>query len=136
MRMLILVCATLVLAPAAAQEANDRYRMTPTPDGFLRLDSRTGAVSECKRGADGYQCRLVPDEQAALDKEIDRLATENAELKERLGVAAPEKRERSARPDQRNLLPPKEEVDRALGMMETFLRRMMRILREESDKPL
>src|SRR3712207_9293641 len=72
--------------PAGAEDGNGRYRLSPTPDGYLKLNSRSGAVSECKRGPDGYRCRLVPDEQAALQAEIDRLAKENAALRDRKSV--------------------------------------------------
>jgi hypothetical protein len=59
--------ATAALTGAAgAQDSDGRYRLSLTPEGCLKLDSRSGAVSACKRGPDGYQCRLVPDEQAAL----------------------------------------------------------------------
>ena len=83
MRMLVLgaFVAVALTGPAGAEDGDGRYRLSPTPDGYLKLDSRSGAVSECKRGPDGYQCRLVPDEQAALQAEIDRLAKENAALK-------------------------------------------------------
>src|SRR3954469_20486384 len=74
---------------AGAQDSDGRYQLSPTPDGFLKLDSRSGAVSECKRGPDGYQCRLVPDEQSALQAAIDRLAKENAALREQLATAGP-----------------------------------------------
>jgi hypothetical protein len=72
--------------PAGAEDADGRYRLSPTPDGYLKLDSRSGAVSECKRGPDGYQCRLVPDEQAALQAEIDRLAKANSALRDQLAT--------------------------------------------------
>src|SRR3982751_3170180 len=73
--------ATAVLTGAAGAEDGDgRDRLSPTPEGFLKLDSRSGAVSACKRGPEGDQCRLVPDEQAALQAEIDRLAQENGAL--------------------------------------------------------
>src|SRR3712207_5078835 len=88
--------------PAGAEDGDGRYRLSPTPDGYLKLDSRSGAVSACKRGPDGYQCRLVPDEQAALQAEIDRLAKENAALREQLAKAGPPLPERpgeSARPE-------------------------------------
>src|SRR5690349_8632685 len=83
---LIVVAAILPLA-AEAEDMDGRYRMSPTPEGFLKLDSRSGVVSECKRGQDGYQCRLVPDEHNALQAEIDRLARENSALKEQLAKA-------------------------------------------------
>src|SRR3954447_8579287 len=110
------------------EDGDGRYRLSPTSDGFLKLDSRSGAVSECKRGPDGYQCRLVPDEQAALQAEIDRLVKENAALREqlaRVGPPPPERPGESARPEKAPVLPREDEVDRALGLMEKFLRRFM-----------
>src|SRR5215203_6319916 len=91
MRMLVLgaFVTAILTGPAGAEDADGRYRLSPTPDGYLKLDSRSGAVSECTRGPDGYQCRLVPDEQAALQAEIDRLAGENAALKEQLAKSGP-----------------------------------------------
>ena len=131
---------TLALTGSAGAEDGDgRYRLSPTPDGYLKLDSRSGAVSECKRGPDGYQCRLFPDEQAALQAEIDRLVKENAALREQLATASPRLPERpgeSARPEKAPVLPREDEVDRALGLMEKFLRRFMSILREETGKAI
>ena len=132
-----LITTALALTPAGAQEQDGHYRMAPTPDGFLKLDSRTGAVSECKRGRDGYQCTLVPDGQRALQAEIDRLAKENAELKEKLAkgeAPMPEAPRSGTKPEARGGSPSDEEIDRALGVMEKFLRRFLRILREESGK--
>ena len=33
---------------ALAEDVDGRYRMFPTSEGFLKLDTRLGAVSECK----------------------------------------------------------------------------------------
>ena len=125
--------------PAGAENGDGRYHLSPTPDGFLKLDSRSGAVSECKRGPDGYQCRLVPDEQAALQAEIDRLSKENAALREQLATAGPPPPERpgeSASPGRAPVLPREDEIDRALGLMERFLRRFMSMFREETGKAI
>ncbi len=139
-RLVRVAVATAVLTGAAgAEDLDGRDRLSPTPEGFLKLDSRSGAVSECKRGPDGYQCRLVPDEQAALQAEIDRLARENAGLREQLakaGPALPETPGQGVRPEGAPALPREEDLDRALGFMERFLRRFMGILREEGGRPI
>ncbi len=71
--------------PAAAQTApdseNGRYSFSGVPDGMLRLDTRTGAVSLCAKQATGWACNAVPDERAALENEIARLQRENGALK-------------------------------------------------------
>jgi hypothetical protein len=128
-RVVLLLASLVTLGAAArAQDApvteNGRYTMTPTEGGFMRLDTRTGAVSLCTATKASVECRLAPDERTALQQEIDRLAKENAELKTRVAVApAP----RPSIP-----LPNKDEMDRALNFAESFMRRMMRIMREET----
>ncbi len=140
-RMLRLAATSFLAAAlswaALAEDVDGRYRMFPTTEGFLKLDTRSGAVSECKRGPDSYQCRLVPDEQRALQAEIDRLAGENAALKEQLAKAGPPLPERPAESTMPSpVLPRDEDIDRTLGYIERFLRRLMSILRDETGKPI
>ena len=98
--------------------------MTPTQGGFLRLDKQTGAVSFCTVEAGQSVCRAGPDERAALEKEVAELKRENAELKAG--------RELSQNPSGASPLPKEEEFERALSFAERFIRRMVRVLKEES----
>jgi hypothetical protein len=160
-----LAAATLVMgtvlalsAPAFAQQAtppsDGRFSIVPVEDGFLRLDSRTGIVSECRRENGEFACEMVPDERRAMQEEIDRLATENADLRGRLaarGMTQPGPGLDDApgadtpavdppRDPTRDLAPPRaqlpddEEVDRALDLMERFMRRFLNIMREEETQ--
>ncbi|HEV2575273.1 hypothetical protein [Methylocella sp. CPCC 101449] len=124
--------ATVGASPALAQSLdtdtqNGRYTMTPAPDGFLRLDTRTGIVSRCTLKGDGVQCRAGADERGALNEEIDRLTRDNADLRRKLAEATDQAP--SAR--LRNALPTETEMNSALDVMEKFMRRMMRVFREE-----
>ena len=78
--------------PPAATE-NGRYAFYRVRDSFVRLDTRTGQVSQCGWSATGWSCQAVPNERAALESEIARLQSENASLKKELlarGVALPD----------------------------------------------
>jgi hypothetical protein len=102
---LLAVALTLSLAGFAAASAqtatpdseNGRYSFNPVADGVLRLDTRTGQVSQCSRSDAGWACKVVPDERSALETEIARLQGENATMKKELlsrglpvpGVSAP-----------------------------------------------
>jgi hypothetical protein len=81
----------LASAGAHAQSApdtdNGRYTLSPVAGDFLRLDTRTGAVSTCSNRG-GWVCRAVPDERTALDTEIGRLQAENKTLKEQLAATS------------------------------------------------
>jgi len=68
---------------------NGRYVMSPVPDGVIRLDTRTGAVSSCSNADAGWACYEVPDERAALDAEIGRLEADNEKLKAELAAREP-----------------------------------------------
>ena len=77
------------LAQAAPDTDNGRYTLSPTSDGVVRLDTRTGAVSNCTDKGNGWACYTLPDERAALDTEIGRLQTENEKLKTQLAEREP-----------------------------------------------
>ncbi|MGJ5176003.1 hypothetical protein ACQR16_19210 [Bradyrhizobium oligotrophicum] len=75
----------LAVEDAAPDGDKGRYTMSTTPDGVVRLDTRTGAVSTCNNNAGtGWACYAVPDERAALDAEIGRLQAENERLRSQL----------------------------------------------------
>jgi hypothetical protein len=91
-RFFLLVAVCLAgLAPALAAETpdteNGRYALQPSGDGMVRLDTRTGTISNCSNSAAGWACYAVPDERAALDAEIGRLQAENEKLKAQLASA-------------------------------------------------
>jgi hypothetical protein len=87
---MICICG---IGAAAAQtmpdSENGRYTLSPLPDGVIRLDTRTGAVSTCTNAGTGWACYATPDERAALDAEIGRLQADNEKLKAELAAREP-----------------------------------------------
>lgn len=133
---LVIALAASLFAPSAARaEAptivapeGERFALTPMDGGFVRMNKETGALSYCSVRDGVTVCRLGAEERAAFEAEIERLRKENAALKARAEAApAPP----AARP---NAGPSEEEFERALSFTERFLRRIMRLFREEAPK--
>jgi BMFP domain-containing protein YqiC len=114
------IMATIVLLLGSDAEAQQRFQLERVGDGFIRLDTETGALTQCRQEASGLACRMAPDERAAYEKELALLEKRVETLEDRLAAAAP-------RPP-----PSEDEVDRTLSIMERFIRRFMGIVREFS----
>ncbi len=131
-------------AQAMPDTENGRYALSPTVDGVLRLDTRTGAISTCNNGAAGWACYAVPDERAALDAEIGRLQADNEKLKAQLAEREPtvtgkieeplpksdslKKAEPKAAEGERKIeipLPSDRDMDRMMSFLERAWRRLI-----------
>ncbi len=121
----------LALAPFAARADDvppsiiapetERFTLQPADGGFLRMNKDTGAVSFCTVKEGVSVCRMGADDRAALEAEIERLRAENTRLK----TASIAPRKPSALPDE-------QEFEKALSFTERFLRRIMRLFKEEA----
>jgi hypothetical protein len=146
------------LGPATADSGpdteNGRYTLSQTADGFVRLDTRTGAVSTCSNNGKGWACFAVPDERKAMDAEIGRLQAENEKLKAQLALREPDPAGKSdqASPNPDKPVTPKAEserrieiplpsdadVDRVMSFLERAWRRLVdmanRVQKDASGK--
>jgi hypothetical protein len=84
-RALIALAFAALPAAAFAQTAepvsDSRFQIEKSGDGYIRLDRQTGTISTCSLAGTDLDCRASADERAALQAEIDRLATEVDQLK-------------------------------------------------------
>ena len=84
MRSLFAALATLAFVGAAlAQEArpgSGRYAIEPSMDGFIRLDTTSGAVSHCSRREGVWHCDVIVDDTTGLSAQIEKLTAEVARL--------------------------------------------------------
>lgn len=130
---LAFVLATPVQAQNTPDSADGRFTFHRADDGFLRLDGRSGQVSLCRRRSAGWECQAVPDERAALEGEIARLQTDNANLKRELlsrNLPLPGgiKPEAFGRSDDRLQLPTDAELNRAMAFVEKVWKRMVEMI--------
>ncbi len=149
-----LISATLIM-PTSSQAAGGRYQMTPVENGFMRLDTETGAVSICKNATGKVVCELAEDGAGQYTKDIDKLKQENKKLRAEvdrleqhfgLGANTPPGANNRTKPnDLRPPVPPsaqfkvpqKEDVDQMFnyieGMLNKFRERLRRL--EKEPKP-
>ena len=142
----ILVATGGAVAQSMSDNENGRYALSPIPDGVIRLDTRTGAVSTCNNNGAGWACYAVPDERKAFDEEIGRLQAENAKakaevekLKAELAVRepadealpkpdSPKKAEPKTAENERKIeipLPSDRDMDRVMTFLEQAWRRLV-----------
>ena len=137
---LVAVLAVSSAGVRAADPPAGRFTMTPADGGFIRLDTQTGQVSRCARQDQEWTCRSLPDERQALEKEIERLANENAQqktsikrLEELAGVGDQPPSRDGDRRDPKLQLPSEEDVDRALTYVQRMLKKFKDKLKEFED---
>lgn len=119
-------------AAFAQTDTTSRYTMAPTENGFVRLDTVTGAMSLCQKAPQGWSCRAMDSNGGASDRrEIDRLRAENAELRSevlRLEQRLAEQKEGdssdfSSQHVPQLELPKEEDVDEAIDYLEGMIRK-------------
>jgi hypothetical protein len=139
MRLFVLVVAGAVLGavPALAQEqppAAGRYQIAPDEDGFVRLDTETGAMSHCVKRGGSWQCDVLAENRSAADariealvrevealtKKVEELATRLATLEAARGGDAPST----------GAAPTDPEFDKALSFAERLMQRFFDMVRD------
>ncbi len=133
-RMIVVPVLMLALiGPVAAQSVvrEGRYAIVPVEDGFLRLDTGTGAVSRCTGKIGRLTCRVLPDERLAYEAEIGRLEDRINALEDRVAVLEKDRRFGTLdTPDDDGELPSEEEIDKVMSLAEKVMRRFFGFVKE------
>ncbi|MER9942824.1 hypothetical protein NKJ70_12835 [Mesorhizobium sp. M0092] len=123
----VLIPAALVslVAASAFSEEADRYRLEKSANGYVRMDTQTGAMSLCVERSGQLVCKTAADERAAFQDQIDRLQNSVKALDERVA-----KLENSLAARFESTLPSEEDFNKTMGYMERFLRSFMDIVKD------
>lgn len=145
------VTGAQIIPPPPAGSEIGRYTFNPVVDGLMRLDSRTGQVSHCRRRGPAWSCETVADDRAAYEAEIARLAGKvtslEAELAQRAKAEAPKPGLEPAPPVPPQSVPPSaskpsppwpgdEEVERAMRYLEGLFRRFLTLVDKLRQEPV
>jgi hypothetical protein len=114
--------------PALAEELapdteGGRYVFSKQANGFLRLDTQSGAVALCSEQPVGWACQAAPEDRAVFEREIARLQNDNAALKRALlahGLSLPSgvaPDAATAQNDSTLRLPSDADIDRAIAFV-------------------
>jgi hypothetical protein len=149
MTMAIALAAAVLIAPAhadapAPDTEGGRYVFSKQADGFLRLDTQSGAVALCSQQPVGWACQTAPEDRVVFENEIARLQSENAALKKVLlahnlslppGVAPDSS---GAQNDTMLRLPSDADIDRAIAFVgqvwQRFIDTLARVQKQVFNK--
>jgi hypothetical protein len=123
------ILAALSVTAVAQDQPAGRYALQSSVDGFVRLDTRTGAVSHCGRRDGLWFCEPFAEEGAALTTRVEALEAEVKTLREQLARL-------TARPPAATGTldtPSDEELEKALGFSETVMKRFFGMVREMKE---
>ncbi|WP_192250299.1 hypothetical protein [Mesorhizobium silamurunense] len=123
----ILIPAALcsLVAASAYSEETDRYRLEKSANGYVRMDTQTGAMSICEERSGQLVCKMASDERAAIQDEIDRLQSSVKALDERVA-----KLENTPSARLESNLPSEEDFNKTMSYMERFFRSFMDIVKD------
>ncbi|EKF44558.1 hypothetical protein NA8A_02410 [Nitratireductor indicus C115] len=115
------LAAVALAGPALAQDA-ERFRLERTDDGYVRMDTKTGAMSICRERQGQLVCTLAADERTAYEDDVAVLRERLKALEDRVATLETG----GSKAD----IPSEEEFDETLGLMEKFMRRFMGIVKD------
>ncbi len=86
-RIAVVAVLGLVAWPAAAddpQPDHGRYSVLPSSDGFIRIDTVTGAVSHCGKREGAWYCDVLIEDRGLMERRLDALTAQIAALADRI----------------------------------------------------
>ena len=118
------------LAPASAfAQENGRFRLEDTETGYVRLDTRTGAISTCSEQQGQLICKMATEDREAYENDIASLQDRVKKLEDK--VSALEGKGGSSASG----LPSEQEFEQSMSYMERFMRRFMNIAKSFDSEP-
>lgn len=127
---LIFASSPLLLAEESDEQ---RYSLTETAGGIIRLDKRTGHVSICAINNSKLTCKLGADERLAYQREIERIDAKLDKLQSR--ITSLESGEFLKQKAKKSLAEAEQEFDQAMKFADKAFRHFFNIIEDVKKKP-
>ncbi|MBA8819900.1 hypothetical protein BRY73_06240 [Ochrobactrum sp. P6BS-III] len=125
-----LVAPVLTASGAVAQESG-RYRLEQTETGYVRLDTKTGAISVCTEQSQGQMiCKMATEDREAYENHLADLQDRVKVLEDRLAAI-----DQKGSGNTASSLPSEQEFEQSMSYMERFMRRFMDIAKSFESEP-
>lgn len=121
---------SILLASSAMAEENGRYRLEGTENGYVRLDTRTGAISVCTEQQGQLICKMATEDREAYENDIAALQDRVKKLEDTVAGL-----QKGGQAQSKSALPSEQEFEQSMSYMERFMRRFMEITKSFDDEP-
>ncbi len=128
--------ATILLAsPLAAENHDNRYSITKTDNGFLRMNKKTGTVSLCTANGSALTCRMGADERHAYQQEIDAINTKLGALQNRMAKLENTVNSSTSQSTRKSTQTKEQEFDEALKFADKAFRHFFNLMQDIKKQP-
>lgn len=125
-RIALLAALVLAAGPALAEEPAGRYSVLPSSDGFIRVDTATGAVSHCGKRDGAWYCDVLIEDRGLIERRLDALTSQIAALSGQIATLAARMAE--AKPAAPQVPPPPATASEG-GFTDTLMHRLFVLVR-------
>jgi hypothetical protein len=138
-RVVFALAGCLSVTPLFGQEAvpeAGRYAISANGEGFVRLDTESGAISHCDLQDGVWYCAPLIDDPSAVDRQLGLLSEQVSELSRQIGLLAEDldtlqgRIEAAETAESPAIRRPARDGPQAPGFAEQVMRRLFDLVRE------
>lgn len=132
-------CSLLLATSALADDG--RFSIKPAGDGFIKLDTQTGALTHCRQLEANWTCKILNDQTGDLSASAEQVLEDAAKIKQEnkaLRARVSQLEEKLAKLEKEPgqvKLPSDQDVEKIMGFFERLMERFLEFAKKVQDQP-